>query len=139
MRPFGLLCDSGDAGPAIGFLARGHAVANRFAAGLDKIEILVLRIDDYRARRLAGRIVDAIALELNVALYLRHKCQILRVFLRHRWIRTFAPHDEGGTLVTLEHRNLERFGADAAGHAEKLRGGWPTHLREFADYANANM
>ena len=52
---------------------------------------------------------------------------------------TFAPHDEGGTLVTLEHRDLERVGADAAGHAEKLRGGWPTHLREFADYANANM
>jgi uncharacterized protein YndB with AHSA1/START domain len=51
---------------------------------------------------------------------------------------TFAPAEGGGTLVTLEHRNLERFGAEAASHAEKLRGGWPTHVAEFAAYADAN-
>jgi len=51
---------------------------------------------------------------------------------------TFAPAEDGGTLVTLEHRNLERFGADAARHAEKLRGGWPTHLAQFAQYADAH-
>jgi uncharacterized protein YndB with AHSA1/START domain len=50
---------------------------------------------------------------------------------------TFAPAEGGGTLVTLEHRNLERFGADAARHAEKIRGGWPTRLAEFAQYAEA--
>jgi uncharacterized protein YndB with AHSA1/START domain len=49
---------------------------------------------------------------------------------------TFAPAQGGGTLVTLEHRNLERFGADAARHAEKLGGGWPTRLAEFAQYAD---
>ena len=48
----------------------------------------------------------------------------------------FAPAAGGGTLVTLEHRQLERFGADAARHAEKLGGGWPVHLAEFARYAD---
>ena len=36
----------------------------------------------------------------------------------------FAPLPGGGTRVTLEHRDLERYGADAAKHAEMLRGGW---------------
>jgi uncharacterized protein YndB with AHSA1/START domain len=49
---------------------------------------------------------------------------------------TFAPADGGGTLVTLEHRHLERFGADAARHAERLGDGWPTRLAEFAHYAD---
>jgi len=51
---------------------------------------------------------------------------------------TFVPAEGGGTRVTLEHRNLERFGADAAKHAEALRGGWPTFFAKFADYADAN-
>jgi uncharacterized protein YndB with AHSA1/START domain len=50
---------------------------------------------------------------------------------------TFAPADGGGTLVTLEHRNLERFGADAERHAERLRGGWPGMIGEFARHADA--
>ena len=50
---------------------------------------------------------------------------------------TFAP-SAGGTLVTLEHRDLERFGADAARHAEALGGGWPTRLAEFAAFADAH-
>lgn len=50
---------------------------------------------------------------------------------------TFAPAD-GGTIVTLEHRDLERFGADAAKHAATLRGGWPTHLADFARYADSH-
>lgn len=49
---------------------------------------------------------------------------------------TFTAHD-GGTRVTLEHRNLERFGRDAAALAEKLRGGWPGVLAEFGGYADA--
>jgi uncharacterized protein YndB with AHSA1/START domain len=49
---------------------------------------------------------------------------------------TFAPAEGGGTLVTLEHRNLERFGADAARHAELLGGGWPGFLAQFAQYAD---
>ena len=51
---------------------------------------------------------------------------------------TFVPAEGGGTLVTLEHRNLERFGADAARHAGKLDGGWPTHLAQYAQYADAH-
>ena len=51
---------------------------------------------------------------------------------------TFAPAEGGGTLVTLEHRNLERFGTDAARHAEILRGGWPTHVDDFARYADSH-
>jgi uncharacterized protein YndB with AHSA1/START domain len=49
---------------------------------------------------------------------------------------TFAPTEGGGTLVTLEHRNLERFGADAVRHAERLGGGWPLRLAEFVQYAD---
>ena len=51
---------------------------------------------------------------------------------------TFAPAEGGGTTVTLEHRNLERFGADAAKHAQALGSGWPALLAEFANHANAN-
>jgi uncharacterized protein YndB with AHSA1/START domain len=48
---------------------------------------------------------------------------------------TFAPTD-GGTRVTLAHRQLERYGADVERHAETLRGGWPTILGKFATFAN---
>jgi hypothetical protein len=51
---------------------------------------------------------------------------------------TFAPAEDVGTLVTLEHRNLERFGAEPARHAEKIRGGWPTEPTEFARYADTH-
>jgi uncharacterized protein YndB with AHSA1/START domain len=51
---------------------------------------------------------------------------------------TFAPLDGGGTRVTLEHRNLERFGADAQKHADSLDGGWPRFLGEYARYADSN-
>jgi len=50
---------------------------------------------------------------------------------------TFAAAAGGRTRVTLEHRNLERFGADAASHAAKLGGGWPKHLAQYADYVTA--
>ena len=52
---------------------------------------------------------------------------------------TFAPAETGGTLVTLEHRNLERFGADAAAHAASLNGGWPVFIAEFVQYADRNV
>jgi uncharacterized protein YndB with AHSA1/START domain len=51
---------------------------------------------------------------------------------------TFAATDSGGTLVTLEHRNLERFGVDAASHAERINRGWPARLGAFAEYAAHN-
>ena len=47
---------------------------------------------------------------------------------------TFAPVEGGGALVTLEHRNLERLGADAERIAGLLGGGWPGFLGNFADY-----
>ena len=50
---------------------------------------------------------------------------------------TFAPLAGGGTLVTLEHRNLERFGADAAERAKSIDSGWPVMLAAFARYADA--
>ncbi len=52
---------------------------------------------------------------------------------------TFVPAEGGGTLVTLEHRNLERFGVDGAQHVAKLGGGWPTRLSDFAQFANTHM
>ena len=50
---------------------------------------------------------------------------------------TFAPADGGGTLVRLEHRNLERLGADAERFADSIRGGWPKMVGEFARLADA--
>jgi uncharacterized protein YndB with AHSA1/START domain len=47
----------------------------------------------------------------------------------------FEAQAGGGTRVTLEHRNLERFGADAEAHAQKIRGGWPAVVGHFAAYA----
>ena len=52
---------------------------------------------------------------------------------------TFAPAEDGGTLVTLEHRHLERFGAAAQDQAEKLGGGWPKFLGLFADFADTHQ
>jgi uncharacterized protein YndB with AHSA1/START domain len=39
-----------------------------------------------------------------------------------------------GTRVTMEHRNLERFGDSAAKMAESLGGGWPGIIDGFAAY-----
>jgi uncharacterized protein YndB with AHSA1/START domain len=49
---------------------------------------------------------------------------------------TFTLAAGGGTLVTLEHRNLERFGKDAPRHVERIGGGWPMKLGAFAAYAD---
>ncbi len=43
----------------------------------------------------------------------------------------FTPAD-GGTIVALEHRNLERFGADGEALIPRIREGWPEKLSEFA-------
>lgn len=48
---------------------------------------------------------------------------------------TFEPEGTG-TRVTLEHRNLERFGPSAERVAAQLSGGWPTRLQDFVDFAN---
>ncbi len=50
---------------------------------------------------------------------------------------TFEPEEGGVTLVTLEHRNLERFGEVAEKTRASLDGGWPTFLKHFADFADA--
>lgn len=41
----------------------------------------------------------------------------------------------GGTRVSLEHRNLERLGAEAGTFAGKVRSGWPERLGNFKQYA----
>jgi uncharacterized protein YndB with AHSA1/START domain len=51
---------------------------------------------------------------------------------------TFEPAEGGGTRVTLEHRDLERYGADAEKHRAVLNGGWPTHLTSFIAYADSH-
>jgi hypothetical protein len=48
---------------------------------------------------------------------------------------TFEPL-ASGARVRLEHRDLERFGADADRIAEMLRGGWPTIVDDFAAFAD---
>lgn len=49
----------------------------------------------------------------------------------------FQPLAAGGTRVTLEHRNLARFGADAQDFADRIKGGWGTQLGHFANFADA--
>ena len=51
---------------------------------------------------------------------------------------TFAVLEGGGTRVTLEHRNLERFGADAEKLAKQIGSGWPQILAHFVDYADTH-
>ena len=51
---------------------------------------------------------------------------------------TFAPAKDGGSIVTLEHRNLERFGDDAEKVAGQISVGWPEFLSEYAGYAEAH-
>ncbi len=47
----------------------------------------------------------------------------------------FMPN-EGGTLVTLEHRFLERFGDAAERVVGQLAGGWTPRLDEFVAFAD---
>jgi len=51
---------------------------------------------------------------------------------------TFTPIGMN-TLVTLEHRNLERFGESAEKIAEQLRNGWPGVVQAYADLANGRL
>lgn len=50
---------------------------------------------------------------------------------------TFAALPNGVTRVTLEHRNLERYGKFADERRAQLDGGWPTRLADFVAYADA--
>ena len=47
---------------------------------------------------------------------------------------TFTAKEGGGTIVHLEHRDLERFGDDAAQVARSIGEGWPTRLKDFVDF-----
>ncbi len=50
----------------------------------------------------------------------------------------FDALEGGGTRVTLEHRNLERFGKDAVAHTAKISTGWPAMLGIFAQFADTH-
>ena len=52
---------------------------------------------------------------------------------------TFAPAKGGGSIVTLEHRNLERFGDNAEKVAAQINIGWPMFLAGYAGYADAHL
>ena len=48
----------------------------------------------------------------------------------------FEPAPGGGTRVTLEHRDLERFGNDWGAMAAKVGSGWPERMRDYAAFAD---
>ncbi len=52
---------------------------------------------------------------------------------------TFTALPQGGTRVTLEHRNLERFGAQAQARRDQLDGGWPGLLADYAALVAASL
>lgn len=49
----------------------------------------------------------------------------------------FSAAQGGGCRVRLEHRDLERFGADAERVAGLVGGGWPSRLADFRTHADA--
>lgn len=49
----------------------------------------------------------------------------------------FTQSPAGGTLVELEHRNLEAYGADAERLAGNIKEGWPKQFAGFAAYLEA--
>jgi uncharacterized protein YndB with AHSA1/START domain len=49
---------------------------------------------------------------------------------------TFAPLEDGGTQVTLEHRDLERFRKRRDAWAAQVEEGWTEMVEIFADFAN---
>lgn len=48
----------------------------------------------------------------------------------------FTDAGNGRTLVSLEHRNLERFGDYAEERRTQVDGGWPGRLADFRNYSN---
>jgi uncharacterized protein YndB with AHSA1/START domain len=50
---------------------------------------------------------------------------------------TFTPTAAGGTLVRLEHRDLEQFGADGPRMAGLVEPGWTKQLVGYRDHADA--
>ena len=47
----------------------------------------------------------------------------------------FKELSGGGTRVSLEHRDLERLGAEAEAFAGKIQSGWRERIGNFAQYA----
>ena len=50
---------------------------------------------------------------------------------------TFAAAQDGGTVIKLEHRNLERFGAGSEKLVGMLDAGWISHLETVKNYIAA--
>lgn len=51
----------------------------------------------------------------------------------------FIPTASGGTRVTLEHRDLERFGNYAIERRTQVDGGWASRLADFAQFAETEQ
>jgi len=49
----------------------------------------------------------------------------------------FEGRDDGTTRVSLEHRHLERLGANAAAVAEQLENGWAPIMQLFVEFVGA--
>ena len=48
----------------------------------------------------------------------------------------FTAAEGGGTDISLEHRDLERFGRDGGEWISSIGGGWTQKLCEFAEFAD---
>lgn len=51
---------------------------------------------------------------------------------------TFKDLGAGKTQMTLEHRNLEKLGADAEQFVASLSGGWASHVKTVAKYIESH-
>src|SRR5262249_60378804 len=80
IRPLGLALDRLHAGPGKAFAADADAVAHRLAAAHHQVEVGVRRVDDDRAGRLAGPVVD----DLTAKIVARVRRILLRIGIGRR-------------------------------------------------------
>jgi uncharacterized protein YndB with AHSA1/START domain len=51
----------------------------------------------------------------------------------------FADAGDGKTIVSLEHRNFERFGDYAEERRQQVDGGWPSRLADFHTFIDTQV
>jgi uncharacterized protein YndB with AHSA1/START domain len=114
--------------------------------GIGKAPFVEIVLEPYKGGRWYERDVEGVETQWGAVLAWEPPRRLLLAWqINSRWSFdaefttevevTFSPAD-GGTHVTLEHRQLERYGSDFERHSEMLRGGWPTILGKFAAFTN---
>jgi uncharacterized protein YndB with AHSA1/START domain len=135
--------------PARAFAMFAEHIQKWWPKGIGKAPHVAIVIEPHDGGRWFERDAEGVETQWGVVLAWEPPARMLLGWqINSRWSHdpdcqtevelTFAPAAGGGTLVTLEHRHLERLGADAAATAERLGGGWAARLADLARYADAH-